>query len=160
MAYDGAAMPISVHRHGTVVDFEYSFVGRGTLLARCDKAEIVSGSYRVLLSRLDAEEARFSLQINQVVWYVPNLTSFRNPLDIGSAAVSYARRHPAIKAMYTVAPQGGLVAIAADVVIRSLPGIDARMLRDPTVLTPLLRRREPDLPHDWHELPHRCNEAA
>jgi hypothetical protein len=141
-----------IHHRGEAGDFAFALLGRGTLLVRADTDRFPPGSYRALLSRVDQERAARSLIVEQAAFYLPKLTSFSNPLDIGGAAVSYARRHPELKGVYVVAPQRGLISLVIDMVVRSVPGLDARFLRNPMAALPFLRRREPDLPSAWHEL--------
>lgn len=145
-------MSFSIQHRGRAGDFDFAFVGRHTLCVRSDRDRFIPGSFRALLSRIEQDEAHQGFTAIQGAFYLPHLTSFNNPLDIGTAAISYARRHPQLKAVYVVAPQRGLVSLVIDMAVRHLPGLDTRFLRDPAAALPLLRPREPDLPAPWHEL--------
>lgn len=146
-------MALSILHRASVADFDFVVLGNGTVLVRGDRERFVSGSYRAFLSRVEADLASLKLPLCQAATYLPNLTTVSNPIDIGGAAISFARRHPELKAVYTIAPRSGLVGLVVDTAIRHLPGLEQRFLRDAAAAVPLLRKREPDLPFDWQALP-------
>ena len=153
-------MPVAVHHQAEVADFAFVVVGAGTVVVRADRERLAPGSYRAFLSRLEQDVARLKLPFCQAAMYLPNVNTFSNPIDIAGAAISFARRHRELRAVYTVAPQGGLVALVVDTAMRSLPGLEQRILRDPAAAVPLLRKREPDLPFAWQDLPREHRAAA
>lgn len=136
---------------GEVADFRFAVLGAKTLVIRGDRARFVPGSYRVLLARVELDLSSVGVFPEQAAFYLPELDGLQNPFDIGSAAVSYANRHPELKSVFVVAPKRGLVTIVMDAIVRSLPGFDTRLLRDPAEATRLLRLRDHELPLDWHE---------
>jgi hypothetical protein len=146
-------VPPQIHTQGDIGGFRYVVACRASLIIRADADHFVPGAFRVLLARLDQENVVGGFGVSQVGWFLPNLTTFSNPIDIGSAAMSYARRQPRLKAVYVVAPARGLMTNVVDFVVRNLPGLDVRMVASPERVTDLLRARDPELPQQWYDLP-------
>lgn len=133
--------------------FDYLAMPSGTVLVRGESPAFVPGSFRAFLSRVETETAASGTRVKQCAYYLPRLRSYNNPFDIAQAAVSYSRRHPELVAVFLVAPQRGLVTILVDACVRSLPGLEIRLLLDPLDASPLLRLRDPKVPMKWWEFP-------
>lgn len=153
ISHAGGLVHPQIHLRGEVGGFNYVVACRASLLIRADANQFVPGAFRVLLARLDQENVVGGFGVTQVGWFLPNLTTFSNPIDIGSAAMAYARRQPKLKAVYVVAPARGLMTNVVDFVVRNLPGLDVRMVASPDRVTDLLRSRDPELPPSWFDLP-------
>jgi hypothetical protein len=146
-------MSLPVHRRHHVAGLDYVFVGRGTVVVRTDRDQLLPGTFRNLLLNVERDLVERGLTIIQGAYYLPHVQVMPNPLDLAGAAISFVHRHPEMRAVCLVAPLNGLFAVAMETIARALPNFTVRFLRDPAEALAVLRPREPDLPAAWHELP-------
>lgn len=145
-------MSLYVHAHATAGGFDYVIAGRGTACVAFTGERAPAAGFRVLLASTERDQIHLGLPLVQVAWYLPRLTMFDDPLDVGAAIVSYLRRHPQLLASWVVCPQGGLVPMVVELVSKAVPRLRLSLAPSPAEVLTQLRALEPDVPAAWHEL--------
>lgn len=145
-------MSLYVHVHAEAGGFEYVIVGRGSAFVSFPGERATPAGVRALLAASERDQIRLGVPLVQVAWYMPKLTWFDDPIDVGRAIVSYLRRHPLLVASWVICPEAGLVSMVVDIVGKAVPGLRLSMAATPAEVLTSLRVLEPDVPAAWHEL--------
>ena len=145
-------MSLFVHVHTRAGGFDYVIVGNGTAFVSFTGERAPAAGIRALLASSEREQVRIGTPLVQVAWYLPRLSRFDDPIDVGGALISYLRRHPMLTASYVVCPEAGLVGMVVDIVGKAVPRLKLSMMNTPDEALTELRRLEPDVPAAWHDL--------
>jgi hypothetical protein len=144
-----------IHVRGSAGGYDYVLAGRCTAIVHSPLASFVPGAFRTLLARTEQEVAQApqGFRLVQAAFLLPALQKTNDPFDLATAGIAYLRRHPELEAHYTLTPASSLLRIAIDIGLRAFPRFDARLLAHRDEVGRLLRKREPDLPAAWYDLP-------
>ncbi len=125
-------MPVAIHHHAVVADFEFVIVGGGTtVVVRADRERLMPGSYRAFLSRLEQDSERLGLPFHQAAMYLPNLNTI-SPTPSTNRRRRHLLRPPSPRAegrLHSSPRSAGLrVTLVVDTAMRSLPGLEETAL--------------------------------